>query len=159
MWLLVTVTSSSKILDEQLMMHIARGRKYLVLSPHFASSVGFLYIRLFWGSGVAYNMTRHQAGKMGSRTTSISNDIHLLWHVWFGYMAYSLKAYWLRQKGGSYMLVLLASPRWRWCPGEYSLVSLQHDDSLVSCESRSVMKPANIRPETSGIWEKLIKPT
>ena len=25
-------------------------------------------------------------------------------------------------KGGCYMLVVLASPRWRWCPGEYSLV-------------------------------------
>ena len=30
-----------------------------------------------------------------------------------------LKAYLLRQKDGLYMLVLLASPRWRWCPGEY----------------------------------------
>ena len=34
-----------------------------------------------------------------------------------------LKAYLLRQKDGLYMLVLLASPRWRWCPGEYLLVA------------------------------------
>ena len=46
-------------------------------------------------------------------------------------------------KGGSYILVLLASPRWRWCPGEYSLVS-----NRISC----CMKPANIRPDTSAIW-------
>ena len=34
-----------------------------------------------------------------------------------------LKVYLLRQKEGLYMLVLLASPRWRWCPGEYLLVA------------------------------------
>ena len=37
-----------------------------------------------------------------------------------------LKAYLLRQKDGSHMLVSIASRRWRWRPGEYSLVSLQH---------------------------------
>ena len=34
----------------------------------------------------------------------------------------SLKAYLLRQKVGP-MFVLLASPRWRWCPGKNLLVS------------------------------------
>ena len=48
------------------------------------------------------------------------------------------------------MLVLLASPRWRWCPGEYLLVPYGF---------RLCMKPANIRLDTSAIWEKLIKPT
>ena len=57
-----------------------------------------------------------------------------------------LKAYKLRQKYGLYMLVLLASPRWRWCPGEYLLVSYVF---------RFCIKPANIRQDTSAIWEKL----
>ena len=63
-----------------------------------------------------------------------------------------LKAYLhvLRQKDGLYMLVLLASTIWHWCLGEYLLVSY----SMMFC-----MKPANIRPETSPIWEKRIKPT
>ena len=48
------------------------------------------------------------------------------------------------------MLVLLASPRWRWCPGEYFLIPYGF---------RFCMKPANIRQDTNAIWEKLIKPT
>ena len=48
------------------------------------------------------------------------------------------------------MLVLLASPRWHWCPGEYL---------LVPYDFRLCMKPANIRQDTSAIWEKPIKPT
>ena len=61
-----------------------------------------------------------------------------------------LKAYLLRQKYGRYMLVLLASPRWRWCPADYLLVPYGF---------RFCMKPANIHQDTSAIWEKLIKPT
>ena len=56
----------------------------------------------------------------------------------------------LRQKDGLYMLVLLASPRWRWCPCEYLLVPYGF---------RFCMEPANFRLDTSAIWEKLIKPT
>ena len=48
------------------------------------------------------------------------------------------------------MLVLLASPRLRWCPGEYLLVAYSISNH---------MEPANIRQDTSAIWEKLIKPT
>ena len=47
------------------------------------------------------------------------------------------------------MFILLASPRWRWCPGEYLLVPYGF---------RFCMQPANIRLDTSAIWEKL-KPT
>ena len=61
-----------------------------------------------------------------------------------------LKVYLLHQKDGLYMLVVLASPGWRWCPGEYL---------LVTCGFRFCMKPANICQDTSTIWEKLIKPT
>ena len=63
---------------------------------------------------------------------------------------HSLKAYLLRQKDWLYMLVLLASPRWRWCPDEYLLVPYGF---------RFCMQRAYIRPETSDIWEKLIEPT
>ena len=52
-----------------------------------------------------------------------------------------LKAYLLREKDGLYMLVLLASPRWRWCPGEYLLVPYGF---------RFCMQPANIRQDTSA---------
>ena len=62
----------------------------------------------------------------------------------------TLKAYLLRQKDGLYMLVLLASPRWRWCPGEYLLVSYR---------IRNYMELVNIRQDTNAIWEKLIKRT
>ena len=48
------------------------------------------------------------------------------------------------------MLVLLASHRWRWCPGKYLLVPYGF---------RICMKPANMRQDTSAIWEKLIKLT
>ena len=48
------------------------------------------------------------------------------------------------------MLVLLASPRWRWCPGEYLLVPYGF---------RFCMQLANICQDTSTIWEKPIKPT
>ena len=61
-----------------------------------------------------------------------------------------LKAYLLRQKDGLYMLVLLASPRWRWCPGQYSLVPYGF---------RFCMQPSKMRQDTSSIREKLIKPT
>ena len=61
-----------------------------------------------------------------------------------------LKAVLRSSKDGLYMLVLLASPRWRWCPGEYFLVS----NSMVFC-----IEPENIHPDTSATWEKLIKPT
>ena len=61
----------------------------------------------------------------------------------------SLKAYLRHQKDGLYMLVLLASPRWSWCPGEYLLVSYRIWNH---------MEPANIHQDTSTIWEKLIKP-
>ena len=43
-------------------------------------------------------------------------------------------------KGGSNMLVLLASPRWRWCPSEYL---------LVSNSTRFCMKPENIHTDTA----------
>ena len=61
-----------------------------------------------------------------------------------------LKAYLLCQKEGLYMLVILASSRWCWCPGEYLPVSYRIWNH---------MEPANIRQDTSAIWEKLIKPT
>ena len=61
-----------------------------------------------------------------------------------------LKGYLLRQKDGLYMLVVLASPRWRWYPGKYLLIPYNF---------RFCMQPANIRQDTSAIWEKLIKPT
>ena len=48
------------------------------------------------------------------------------------------------------MLVLLASPRWRWCLGEYILVPYR-----ISC----CMKPTNIRPDTRATYETLFKPT
>ena len=48
------------------------------------------------------------------------------------------------------MLVLLASPRWLWYPGEYLLVSY----SMIFC-----MEPEYIRQDISPTWEKLIKPT
>ena len=51
---------------------------------------------------------------------------------------------------GLYMLVLIASPRWRWCLGEYLLVPYGF---------RFCMQPANIPQDNSTIWEKLIKPT
>ena len=41
----------------------------------------------------------------------------------------------------------IASPRCRWCLGEYS---------LGSYNMRFYMKPANIRPDASAILEKLI---
>ena len=53
-------------------------------------------------------------------------------------------------KDGLYMMVLLASPRWRWCPGKYSLVSY----SMIFC-----VEPENIHPDTSATWDKLMKPT
>ena len=46
---------------------------------------------------------------------------------------YFWKAYLLHQLDGSYMLVLSPSPRLLWCPGEHSLVSLQHE---ILCETR-----------------------
>ena len=56
-----------------------------------------------------------------------------------------LKAYLhvLGEKDGLYMLV---SPRWRCCPGEYLLVPYGF---------RFCMQPANIRQDTSAIWENL----
>ena len=48
------------------------------------------------------------------------------------------------------MLVLLASPRWLWCSGEYLLVSY----SMIFC-----MEPEYIRQDISATCEKLIKPT
>ena len=47
------------------------------------------------------------------------------------------------------MLVLLATPRWLWCRGEYFLISY----SMIFC-----MEPECIRQDTSATWEKLIKP-
>ena len=49
-----------------------------------------------------------------------------------------------------YVAFILASPRWCWCLGECLLVSYR-----ISC----CMKPANVRLDTSAIWERLIKPT
>ena len=62
----------------------------------------------------------------------------------------NLKCNLLGEKDGLYMLVLSASPRWLWCPGEYLLVSY----SMVFC-----MEPEYIRQDISATWEKLIKPT
>ena len=58
------------------------------------------------------------------------------------YKLYKLKCNLLGEKIGLYMLVLLASPRWRWCLGEYILVPYR-----ISCCMRC-MKPTNIRPDT-----------
>ena len=62
----------------------------------------------------------------------------------------SLKCNLLGEKDGLYMLVLLASLKWLWCPGEYLLVSY----SMIFC-----MEPEYIRHDISATWEKLIKPT
>ena len=61
-----------------------------------------------------------------------------------------LKCNLLGEKDELYMFVLLASPRWLWCPGEYLLVSY----SMIFC-----MEPEYIPQDISATWEKLIKPT
>ena len=76
-------------------------------------------------------------------------DLYIL-NLWFGAVIYYFKGVLTSSKGWSYMLVLLPSTRWRWCPVEYL---------LVSYSMRVCMKPSNIHPHTSAIWEKLIKPT
>ena len=61
-----------------------------------------------------------------------------------------LKCNLLGEKDGLYMLVLLASPRWLWCTGEYLLVSYR----MIFC-----MEQEYIHQDISATWEKLIKPT
>ena len=61
-----------------------------------------------------------------------------------------LNVYLLRQKDGLYMLVVLASPRWGWCPGKYLLVPF----GFTFCLNQQIF-----RQDTSAIWEKLKKPT
>ena len=76
---------------------------------------------------------------------------HTLWHSSQQSDGRSdVKGILLRQKDGLYMLVSLASSRWCGCPGEYLLVPYGF---------RFCMQLANIRQDTSAIWEKLIKPT
>ena len=56
------------------------------------------------------------------------------------YLAVCLKCNLPGEKDGLYMLVLLASPRWRWCLG----------DILVPYRISCCMKPTNIRPDTGA---------
>ena len=88
-------------------------------------------------------------------TRIIRQDISATWEkliksTYRAHLFHQLKCNLLGEKDGLYMLVLLASPRWLWCPGEYLLVSY----SMIFC-----MEPEYIRQDISATWEKLIKPT
>jgi len=96
--------------------------------------------RKFWRMGRVLTSSHNEAGTSRSMH---SNSTLFIW-------VFCLKCNLLGEKDGLYLLVLLASPRWLWCPGEYLLVSY----SMIFC-----MEPEYIRQDISATWEKLIKPT
>ena len=88
----------------------------LLASPRWRWCLGELYY------GSIQNIMLYETNKYSPGHQSHlreANKTNIRAHI-FHQVSCTLKAYLLRQKDGLYMLVLLASPIWRWCPGDIS---------------------------------------